>query len=51
MLESLCGPSSLQCFQKETPKLMFSYEYCEIFRNTYFEERLRTTASYFMKKY
>ena len=23
---------------------MFSCEYCEIFRNTYFEEYLRTTA-------
>ena len=25
-------------------------EYCNIFKNTYFEEHLRTTASYFMKK-
>ena len=23
---------------------MFSYEYCEIFKNTYFEEHLRTGA-------
>ena len=29
---------------------MFSWEYCEIFRNTYFEEHLQMTASYFMKK-
>ena len=50
MLESLCGPSSLQFYQKETSTLMFSCEYCEIFNNTYFEEHLRTTASYFMKK-
>ena len=25
---------------------MFSSEYCEIFKNTYFEEHLRTAASY-----
>ena len=24
---------------------MFSFEYCEIFKNTYFEEHLRTAAS------
>ena len=24
---------------------MFSYEYCEIFKNTYFEEHLQTAAS------
>ena len=24
---------------------VFSYEYCEIFKNIYFEERLRATAS------
>ena len=24
---------------------MFSFEYCEIFKNTYFEEHLQTTAS------
>ena len=29
---------------------MFSFEYCEIFKKTYFEEHLPTTASYFMKK-
>ena len=29
---------------------MFSCEYCEIFKNNYFEEHSRTTASYFMKK-
>ena len=30
---------------KETPTLMFFCEYCEIFKNTCFEEHLRTTAS------
>ena len=49
VLESLCRPSSLQLYQKETSTLMFSCEYCENFENTYFKEHLRTTA-YFMKK-
>ena len=50
VLESLCGSSSLQFYQKQSPMLMFSCEYYEIFKDTYFEEHLRTTASYFMKK-
>ena len=49
-LESLYGPSSLQFYQKETPTMMFLREYCKIFKNTYIEEHLRTTASYCMKK-
>ena len=28
---------------------MFSCEYCDVFKTTYFEEHLRTTASYFMQ--
>ena len=32
-------------FIKETPAQAFSYEVCEIFKNTYFEEHLRATAS------
>ena len=32
-------------YLKETPALVFSCETCEIFKNTYFEEHLRTTAS------
>ena len=51
VLESLCGPSSLKFYEKETPTLMFPCEYYEIFKNTYFIERLQTTtASYFMKQ-
>ena len=50
VLESLCRFSGLQFYEKETPTLMLSCEYCETFKNTYFEEHLRTTASYFMKK-
>ena len=29
----------------ETPTQVFSCEYCEIFKNTYFEEHLRTAAN------
>ena len=29
---------------------MFSCEYCETFKDTYFEEHFWTTTSYFMKK-
>ena len=32
-------------FIKETPTQEFSYEYCEIFKKTYFEKHLRTAAS------
>ena len=34
---------------KETPTPVFSSEICKIFKNTYFEEHLRTTASVFSK--
>ena len=30
---------------KKTPTQVFSCEYCETVKNTYFEEYLRTTAS------
>ena len=42
--------SGLQFYLKETPTLMLSCEYCETFKDTYFEEYLRTAASYFMQK-
>ena len=35
--ENTCG--------RVKPTQVFSCEYCEIFRNTYFEENLRTTVS------
>ena len=35
---------------RETPIQVFPCEYCKIFRNTYFEEHLRTTASAFPSK-
>ena len=31
--------------KKETMVLVFSYEFCEIFKNTFFTEHLRATAS------
>ena len=42
--------SELQPYQEETPTQMFSSEYCKIFKNTYFEEHLLTTASDFLKQ-
>ena len=40
-------------FLKETPAQVFSYEYCEMFKKTYFEEYLQTVASsiYLFKGY
>ena len=35
----------LQHYQKETTAQVFTCAYCEIFKNTYFEENHRTTAS------
>ena len=37
--------AGLQCYQKETPAQLSSCVYCEIFKNTYFEERLRMATS------
>ena len=39
---------SLQLHQRETPTQVFSCEYCEIFKSTYFGEHLRTAASGFI---
>ena len=36
---------SLQISQKEAPTQVFSCEICEIFKNTYFEEHVRTPSS------
>ena len=35
---------SLQVYQKETPEQVFFCEFCEILKNTYFFEYLRTAA-------
>ena len=50
VFESLCRPSGLQFYLKETPTFMLFCEYYETFKDTYFEEYLRTAASYFMQK-
>ena len=34
----------LQLYQKETPTQVFSCEICDIFKSTYLEEHLQTTA-------
>ena len=36
--------SGLQLYKKETPTQMFSREYCQDSKNTYFEEHLQTAA-------
>ena len=42
--------SGLQLYQKkETPTQVFSVEFSEIFKNTFYSEHLRTTASEFYK--
>ena len=44
MCWSLCL-TKLQTFRPVTPTQVFSCDYCEIFKNSYFEEHLRTAAS------
>ena len=45
MSESLINKVvGLHFIKKETPTQVFFCEYCEIFKNTYFEKHLRTTA-------
>ena len=36
---------NFQAFRRATPAQVFSCEICEIFKNTYFKEHLRTTAA------
>ena len=38
-------PEGLQLYYKQTLTQVLSCEICEVFKNTYFEEHLRTTAS------
>ena len=44
-------PSDLQLYQKETATQMLSCEICEILKNTYFEEHLRTTFTVISKSW
>ena len=49
VLESLfdksCRPESFQTYEKETPTQMFSCEYCESFKNSFFYRTLLVAAS------
>ena len=47
MLESLFD--NVAGLQAWTPTQVFSCEYCEILKNTYFEEHLQTAASMHIK--
>ena len=40
----------LQLYLKDTPTQVFSCEYCEIFKKTYFEEYLQTATITFFSK-
>ena len=35
-----------QLYQKETPTQVFSCKICKTFKNTYFEEHMRTTSAF-----
>ena len=41
----LCRSHACNFINKETLAQVFSCEFCEIFKNTFFTEHLRTTAS------
>ena len=43
-----CLTNPFATLLKNTPTQLFSCEYCEIVKNTYFEEHLRTTASFIL---
>ena len=43
--EYSCRTGGLQLYQKEIPTQVLSSEYCEVFKNTYFEEYPRKAAS------
>ena len=45
----VAGLQACDFIKKGTPRQVFSYEIFKIFKNTYFEEHLRTTASLFRK--
>ena len=45
----VAGPQASNFFKKGTSTEIFSCEYREIYKTTYFEEYLRTAASAFLK--
>ena len=42
---NVAGLKTWNFIKNETPTQVFSYEYCEIFKNTYFDEYLRISTS------
>ena len=55
MLESLfnevTGTQACNFTKKRIQPQVFSCEYCEIFKNTYFDKHLRTAASVHIESY
>ena len=45
LYEKQCSQEACNLIEKETLALVFSFEFCEISKNTLFTEHLRTTAS------
>ena len=45
LFNKVTGLQACNLIYKKTPRQVFSCEYCEIFKNNYLEEHLRTTAS------
>ena len=45
ILKNICEQLLLNFISKETPAQMFSCEFCELYKNTYFEEHPRTAGS------
>ena len=42
--------ADLQLYSKQTPTQVFPWEYCETFKNKYFEEHLLTAAFDFLRQ-
>ena len=45
ILKNICERLLLNFIQKETPTQVFSCEFCELIKNTYFVEGLQTASS------
>ena len=45
----VAGLRTVTLSKKEIQAQTFSYEFCENFKNTFFKERIQTTASVFPK--
>ena len=49
LFNKVAGLKACNFIKKDTSTQLFSCEYCEIFKNTSFEEHLWTSVSYFDK--